>query len=165
MSPTTRRAKRLTLGVMAVGLAVVVALAIAHWDTARDHLKAWHFQLTRDTVTVDPGPSSENQDPTKVPLVLLASLSGCPVICEEPGIMMSWSGWLKADHELSRAATSTDEMLRFLRQLRFRVLEQRFPRHVYVVIRDEAVQYIQDLEVNSTGMIPFPHASSAPSRE
>ena len=51
-----RRGKRLTLGVMAVGLAVVLVLAIAHWSTVRDHVEAWWFQLTKKTATIEPLP-------------------------------------------------------------------------------------------------------------
>ena len=36
-----RRGKRLTLGVMVVGVAVVVGLAIAHWGAIRDHVEGW----------------------------------------------------------------------------------------------------------------------------
>ena len=50
-----RRGKRLALGVMAMGLAAVIVLAVANWGTVRDHVEAWRFQLTRETVTMDPG--------------------------------------------------------------------------------------------------------------
>ena len=49
-----RRGKRLALGVMAVGVAVVLVLAVAHWSTIRDHVEAWQFQLTTQTETIGP---------------------------------------------------------------------------------------------------------------
>ena len=51
-----RRGKRLTLGVMVVGIGVVLVLGIVHWDTIHDHGEAWHLQLTRETETFEPGP-------------------------------------------------------------------------------------------------------------
>jgi hypothetical protein len=37
---------------------VAVVLMVAHWDTVRGDLEAWHFQLTRQTETIRPDPDS-----------------------------------------------------------------------------------------------------------
>ena len=47
-----------------------------------------------------------------------------------------------------------------LETMGWRVLEQRFPRRAYVVIREP--QFIQDLEVNSTGVIFRINPGAAP---
>ena len=46
------RARRVTMGV-AVLVAIILAVLVAtHWGTVRDHVEAWHFQLTTETETV-----------------------------------------------------------------------------------------------------------------
>jgi hypothetical protein len=42
------------MGVALVGIIVVGAMAIAHWDVIRDQLDVWQFHLTRETVTPMP---------------------------------------------------------------------------------------------------------------
>jgi hypothetical protein len=91
------RGKRIAFTVAATGLAVVLVVGILCRRAVLDHIEAWHFQLTGESVTIEPGQSSDNQDPMSLPFALLASLSGCPVLFEEPGMMMGWSQWLKAE--------------------------------------------------------------------
>jgi hypothetical protein len=116
-----RRGKRLTLGVMAVGLAVVIVLVIAHWGTVRDHVEAWHFQLTRETESMDPAPWD----------------SGPPLVFA-PAETVSWpalpaKAWHTADLAVTLGASG------------LRVLEQRFPRRAYVVIGGAEDREEQDL--------------------
>ena len=49
-----RRPRRATIGAVALGTSLVAILAVAYRDTVRDHVEAWHFQLTRETETFDP---------------------------------------------------------------------------------------------------------------
>jgi hypothetical protein len=131
-----RRGKRLTVGVMVVGLAVVLVLAIAHWGTVRDHVEAWHFQLTRETRTIEPDPLEptlvfkSNVDLT-YPIELhlfrhVATFSQRPVIWAPEQNVNLVSGGL----------SYTGDITKLLEAHGWRVLEQRFPRKAYVVIRD-----------------------------
>ena len=51
-----RRGKRIAFTVAATGLAVVLVVGILYRHAIRDHLQAWHFQLTRETTTIEPEP-------------------------------------------------------------------------------------------------------------
>jgi hypothetical protein len=51
-----KRGKRIAFTVVATGLAVVLGLGIIHRDAVRDHVEAWHFQLTRETTIHEPDP-------------------------------------------------------------------------------------------------------------
>ena len=150
-----RRGKRVTLGVMAVGVAVVLCLAIAHWGTVRDHIEAWHFQLTRETVTIE----RELGDPTEEVTYCTASFSSTH--SSSPPAEMEWYQYcthglahLLAKHcslpviyqseeneevvsNPTELAPTAEEVRRLLQTNGYRVLEQRFPRHAYVVIRDK----------------------------
>ena len=44
------------MGVVALGAALVAVLVVANWGTVRDHVEAWHFQLTTKTEMVLPDP-------------------------------------------------------------------------------------------------------------
>jgi len=46
--------RRITIAAVALVAAVVAVLAVACWGTVRDHVQAWHFQLTRETKTIAP---------------------------------------------------------------------------------------------------------------
>jgi len=48
------RARRITIGAAAVAVVLVAVLAVAYWATVRDHVEAWHFQLTRKAKTITP---------------------------------------------------------------------------------------------------------------
>jgi hypothetical protein len=129
---------------MAVGLAVVLGLAIAHWSTIRDHIEAWHFQLTSDSETIAPevpfreppasGVGWLNEDEGYVRLNerdwcrVLANFSGDPVIRERDS----------AGHFLTNVSGPHegwgDLAHRILEDEGWRVIKQRFPRRAYVVI-------------------------------
>src|SRR5688572_3070678 len=47
------RARRVTMGVAALVAALLSVLVVTHWGTVRDHVEAWHFQLTRETDTAE----------------------------------------------------------------------------------------------------------------
>ena len=155
-----RRGKRVTLGVMAVGLAVVLVLGIAHWDTVRDHVEAWHFQLSRQTKTALPDAAlkelrldgdghllrsqiSREQDTAPVIFLrLFATTSGYAVIwAADDSRILDRQIILPTRPE----EVGTDVMKAELEAMGYRVLEQRFPRRAYVVIvdahaREEAVK-------------------------
>ena len=144
-----RRGKRLTLGVMVVGIVVVLALAIAHWGTVRDHVEAWWFQLTCETETIDLSYGHKSLREETGLLQLLTDTSGCAVIREradsstDRGVYADWSVWVRE--------TRTEMCLRLLRENGYRVLEQRFPAKAYVVIRDQTAEPV----VIETLLVPF----------
>jgi hypothetical protein len=117
MKPRARR--------VAVATAVLGAGALAVVLTAlRDHIEAWRFQLTRDTKTVP----QDCGDATSPPILcLLARSSGWQVIFDARDAgSLGWSSDMR----------SPQDILNLLRGFRWRVLEQRFPRRAFVVIRD-----------------------------
>jgi hypothetical protein len=139
-----RRGKRIAFTVAATGLAVVLVLAIVHWGTVRDHVGAWRFQLTTETITMEPRTealalwASEREDPGKLGLEfwelcdMLAGYSNVPVVfasIEAKTIFLLGGRWTLA------AADS----LQILKENRWRVLDQRLPQRAYVVIRDETL--------------------------
>jgi hypothetical protein len=138
-----RRGTRLTLGVVVVGLAVVLVLAVAHWGTVRDHLEAWRFQLTTETDAIRPDPpylelcqkrSGYNWSGFKDLLSLLASTSGRLVITSRDAFDRYQAVGMVPARDLT-----PDFALHLLRSEGCRVLEQRFPRSAYVVIDDQPV--------------------------
>src|SRR5688572_31459205 len=60
-SAMKRRARRAVIGAAALVVVVIVLLVVAHRDTVRDHLEAWHFQLTRETKIMDPQSSNQGE--------------------------------------------------------------------------------------------------------
>jgi hypothetical protein len=173
-----RRGKRLALGVMAVGLAVVLVLAIAHWDTVRDHVEAWTFQLTRKTKTIEPGRGSGTRlegepgiscgmdglsaDPrvasSKEFLEFLATSANTPVVVA-PGSRQSVIVWGIAEGSprgsLHATADGPAQLLGILHEQAWRVLEQRFPRHAYVVIREDVVMHEDVPPWQGILLVPF----------
>jgi hypothetical protein len=131
-----RRARRVTIAAAVLGAGVVAVLVVAHWATVRDHVEASWFQLTRETETIElpRGLRVSLRVETGI-LQLLADTSGCAVIREradsffERSIHVDWSVWVRE--------TRPEMCLRLLRENGYRVIEQRFPRSAYVVIRDE----------------------------
>jgi hypothetical protein len=113
------RARRVTIGALCLGALVVAVLVVACWGTVRDHVEAWHFQLTRETMTI-PHPS------------------GWPVILA--------SGDRKAlDTPITlpdryKNVVTVDFGRALLEANGWRVLDQRFPRRAYVLIRTEIRQ-------------------------
>ena len=141
-----RRGKRLTPGGMAVGLVVVLVVAIANWGTVRDHVEAWYFQLTRETRTIEPNP----EEP---PLVSgwrnwfepIANHLDIPIIIE--AAVWEETAGVAEDAEVeegpmsdakralleAKTTTAAQTRLQTLRERGFRILEQRFPCRAYVV--------------------------------
>jgi len=66
------RARRITVGAAALEAAVLAVLVVINWGTVRDHVEAWHFQLTRNTKTIQPNAGYQAFDQlAEVPLHLL----------------------------------------------------------------------------------------------
>jgi len=126
------RARRITIGAAALVAVVVAVLVVANWATVRDHVEAWHVQLTRTTVIAVAGERCSNLSLVGRLSWELADLSACPVIFEpeEPIVMCGGvSG--------GAAPQSIRNVLGFLTYRGYRVVEQCFPRKAYIVVRDK----------------------------
>jgi hypothetical protein len=145
-----RRGRRLAFTVAATAVVVLLVLAIVHWKTVRDHVQAWHLQLTRETVTIEPRPGLQGMlslfmgetrdrswEPLPVSLQRMANYSARPMIFaledDQPGIRL-----ITGSGELATASSA-------LQPYGLRIVEQRFPRRAYVVIRyEQAPVWIND---------------------
>jgi hypothetical protein len=150
------RARRVTIAAAVLGAGVVAVFVVLNWGTMRDHVEAWRFQLTRETVTIEPdlarrgrlvdlqaqslgvvGQSAEGWGPvyrTFAFLDLVANYSGCPVIFA-PEDRMALDTPITL---VSRYKNVAADIARALLQANgWRILEQRFPRRAYVVIREQ----------------------------
>jgi hypothetical protein len=129
-----RRGKRIAFAAAIIGGEVVALLVVGHWATVLDHFEAWTFQLTRQTKMVQPLVTERQSDiwlvQSRLPYLGLANFSGWPVIVD-PGSLPDYS------HGEGEQVT-TESLLESLRNNGWRVIEQRFPRRAYVVIRAEA---------------------------
>ena len=121
---------RLLFAVTAAALVAVLVtgLTVACWGTVRDHVVAWHFQLTRETEIM--GPRSLNEGEMVTTPGILARYSNRSVIFDPvPERGTVWG--------LNRNA-SLDHVLVLLRHDGYRVIEQRVPRRAYVLVRTAA---------------------------
>jgi hypothetical protein len=163
-----RCGKRLALGVMTVGLAVVLVLAIAYRKPILDHLQAWRFQLTTETETIETaeqphergwwidGKSYATQEDL---LRRLESDSGIPVVMVAN---FPWQArWQERLWKIlpSGAVFTAADSLQCLRAVGWHVLEQRFPRRAYVVLSTEdPMQRIAETsaidEADETPLVP-----------
>jgi hypothetical protein len=136
------RARRIALLTVAAGFLVVGGFVVVNWGSVCTHLEAWQFQLTSHTETIEPDSgwpermsSTLGGKDVGIPVSLpqaLANCSGRPVIVDG-------TDWKKL-HAIAwrRRDFSTEKVLQAVRERSFRVVEQRFPRRVFVVRRDEA---------------------------
>ena len=132
------RARRVTLAVAVLGSGVLAVCVVAHWSALCDHFEAWHFQLTRETALMRPGPlpagfswTTEDGKSRALPLLLclVANHSGMPIIFDPVGVQ-----------ETEIGSADSSRALEFLKDRGFRVVEQRFPRRAYVVMRDATAE-------------------------
>ena len=49
-----RRGKRIAFTVAATGAVVLIVLVILYRDAVRDHVEAWQFQRSTETMTIEP---------------------------------------------------------------------------------------------------------------
>jgi hypothetical protein len=153
------RARRVTIAAAVLGAGVVAVLAVANWNTVRDYVEAWRFQLTMETKTIDPSAAS-NGSPASIEvwpdgggghtaylldwLQALANSSGLPVIVDYP----SWieSVFVRGINTPRNASPvvvggiTTKSALQALWGDGCRVLEQRFPRRAYIVVGDPSYE-------------------------
>ena len=138
------RARRVTITAAVLGGALVTTLVVANWGTVRDHVEAWHFQATTETEVITP-PDDRERDglerwyfnlvtseakhwPVRFHFTLLAVVSRHPVILDKRVRRATMVAGMAP-------GTGAAPIVSFLRERGWRVLEQRFPRKAYVVIR------------------------------
>ena len=125
---------------------LVAVLAVAYWGTVRDHVEAWHFQMTRETETIQPKKGirlEQFSEETAIVfsrdyLQMLSTHSSLSVIfdpaeCEEYATL-----WIQPRRTLpfpTNATSAADWVLNVFRAAGCRIVEQRLPRAAYVVIR------------------------------
>jgi len=136
-----RCARRAVIGAAALVAALLSVLVVTHWGTVRDHVEAWHFQLTRETKTMEPRPEGM---PVRGPSFWWATKRGMggPAYSEEDVLQFA-ADRLRCPMILDQrevldalASISSDISIREELAARgWRVLEQRFPRRAYVLIR------------------------------
>ena len=145
-----RRAPRALIGVMVLWGAVLAVLAISDWNTFRDHLEAWKFQLTRTTRTIHPLQARATMMTSRLDPVtgqpvpagtyrmeehlyhLFANGAGCPVVFDPERVPRSVAAWAVRDG--SRSIRET------LEESGCRLIEQHFPRRAYVVIHPSSTR-------------------------
>ena len=126
------RARRVTIGAAALGAVLVAVLAIANWGTVRDHVQAWHFQLTRITKTIEPHTrTTASQYSEENLLHVAANELRCPVIVDPK--QLSPIHVELTPEALLIPGTGIPAVLK---KEGWRFLEQHFPRRAYVLIRD-----------------------------
>ena len=137
-----RRARRIPLGAAALVAVLLAIPAVANWGTLRDHVEAWHFQLTRDTKTIQPNAGNQAFDQSatlsymmaEVQLHHAAKMLRCPLIFDPQEVPYVTGLMPSGGIELLQACD-------------YRVLEQRFPRRAYIVIR------LSDEELYQRGLL------------
>jgi hypothetical protein len=145
------RARRVTIAAAVLGAGVVGVLVVLNWATVRDHFEGWRFQLTRKTETIDPDPllitslAADMSDIIEMDAIscfrILSTYSGLRVIVEpapSPEPMVAIATNVFKDPSMATVLEKTADATRqALQTVGYRILEQRFPRRAYVVIRDE----------------------------
>jgi hypothetical protein len=138
------RARRVTIAAAVLGVGVVAVLAVAHWGTVRDHVEAWHFQLTLRTAQINPGEQLHEfewwrHNPVQATqgslLRRLANDSGMPVV------MLADFPWRAAlvqlEWQSGSEVFSAADSLQCLRAIGWRIVATEFPRRTYVVLSTE----------------------------
>jgi len=131
-----QRAWRITIGAAVLAVVLVAALVVANWGTVRDHVEAWHFQLTSDTVALDPHTPLCVPESSTPALQILSTYANCSVVLERKWQHDVWGDQVVVIDVIYpwESTYTADMLLRELRRRGCRVLEQRFPIKAYVVI-------------------------------
>jgi hypothetical protein len=155
-----RHARRAVIGPAALVALVGTVLVATHWSTVRDHVEAWWFISTNETRAIEPrrptplkvtirddgrffdlqwmvgghwrhvGVGTSSQLDTNTLLQVLADYSERCVVCTsviprtDESLTIRW------------VDMSPNIAIRTLEENGWRVIDQRFPRRAYVVIRD-----------------------------
>jgi hypothetical protein len=138
-----RRARRVTIAAAVLGTGVLAVLVALNWSTVRDHCDAWRFQLARKTKTIQPL-AVRGAVMIPWPVQVIAQTV-------EPGTYRIEDSLFRVAANEFRCSVTFDpeevppvirgrtvcNIRRFLAASGYRILEQRFPRRAYVLIRDQ----------------------------
>ena len=128
-----RRSRRVVLGVAALGAALAAGLVARDWRSVRDHLVAWRFQLTRETEATDP--FSVKSARLNDQGVLVFQRPGLEILSAYAKRSIVFDPGKTGDFPVWRLNLTAEEVVRVLREEGYRVIDQRFPRKAYVIIR------------------------------
>jgi len=121
-----RRAWRVTTGAAALVALIVAVLVVANWGVVRDHVEAWHFQLKQDTAMIESDPKAMSRQPrTEEQLLHFAAAKFHRPVIFSPHEVTSFQ---------FRPIRGRG-VREILENRGWRIIEQRFPRRAYVVIR------------------------------
>jgi hypothetical protein len=121
-----RRGKRLAFTVVATVLTTVLVLGLLYRNAMRDHIEAWHLQLTRATRTIEPDDVIPPGHPVEEHMLLHVARSlRRPVIFAPEDIRqpLRWPTRLRIGGLLEANG--------------WHRLEQRFPRRAHVLTRTQ----------------------------
>ena len=137
------------MGAVALVTVLVAVLVVTHWAWAT-HVAAWHFQLTRETKTLDPVPKAMeySYDLTEHFLQQAANDLGSSVIFDPTEVPpLEIDAFRRVETAIcnnSLPLAASPPQRRFPEQVvtallytcGWRALKQRFPRKAFVLIRD-----------------------------
>jgi len=136
-----RRGKRIAFTVAATGLVVLLVAGILYRRVVLDHVGAWYFQFTTETMTIDPKAMIDPRVVTKNEIEDAdADERWVGSVLDRP-LIFAWEEWspilnmVLIQREKLLARRAFKEIVES--QSSFRVFEQHFPRRAYVVIRDK----------------------------
>jgi hypothetical protein len=134
-----RGLRRVVIGVAALVAALVAVLIAVNWDSVRDHIVVWHFQLTRDTEMFQPvsrEADARRQISLEALLPIYAGELRCPVILDR----------LDLEGPSPFILRVTDSGRREIHVNRaWCCIQQRIPRRAVVVFRRNGVgREVQD---------------------
>jgi hypothetical protein len=128
-------ARRISIGAAALVAAITAVFVVANWSIVRDHFAAWHFQLTRETETIKAPAEGTTTYADRVEehfLHIAAHQLRCSVIFDPLDVPRPrFLGKVRRD--VVRRLLEKSE---YLERNGYRLLEHRFPRRAYVVIRE-----------------------------
>ena len=138
-----QRAWRITIGAAALVVVLLAVLVVTHWGAVRDHVKAWHFQLTRQTKALHPfGDEAVPYATEEYQLLLIMANSLRSPVIFDP----------KERFELRPLAREAGTIRMLLESNGWRFFEQELPRKAYVLVPTKgATRYIRWWETYHAG--------------
>ena len=149
-----RRARQVTIGAAVLGTVLPAILIAVCGVSVRDHVQAWHFQLTRDTKAIEPLPERAIRPRTQEDLLVFAAdRLRLPVIVDP----------LEVTSFVVGSPVPESDIRGSLERQGWRVLEQRFPRRAYVLLRSgmsyQTMEWDPTMEWQSSSGRPFQSSS------
>ena|SRR5688572_7738704 len=134
------RARRVLIAVTALMATISAVLMAANWTTVRDHVHAWHLQLTREIKMIEPVPGLQGMPLRFVGDTPADTWENLPVFlqrvanCTARPVIFAIEDDSPAVRVIMRGAMTMYSGA--LDVYGLRIVEQRFPGRAYVVVRD-----------------------------